>query len=408
MAAFTGITYQDALDTVLGSVEPLPVETVDLVEAFGRALAEDLYADLDLPGFDNSAMDGFAIRSSETLAASPLHPAVLKVVGQVWAGSRDSATVGSGEAVAIATGAPMPPGADTVVRIEDVQADGDQVTIPFAVPAGRDIRRAGEDVRKGSLLLRRGVDASPRVVGLLAALGRSQIHVTGRPGVALLTNGSELVSPGQPLQPGQLYNANLPALLAQTVEAGGRPLALEPVRDDPRELGARIEEALGCDVLVISAGVSVGERDLVRSYLASHGTVQSWRLEMRPVRPFAFGWIGRTLVFGLPGNPVASQLAFELLVRPAIRRLAGHGQTTRPELDAILAQPVENRGGLLTFVRGAVELGGDRPVARAIGNQSTANLAGLAQSDCLIVAPAGCERLEAGALVKIRLLSGNA
>ncbi|MEA2638870.1 MAG: molybdopterin molybdotransferase [Chloroflexota bacterium] len=407
MAEFIDISYDEALATILRAAIPLEAQTVPLAAALGDALAEDIDATLDMPGFDNSAMDGYAVRAADAAHASARQPVELRVVGRVAAGAAEVLRVGPGEAAGIATGAPMPAGADAVVRIEVVEERGTRIVLMASVGVGKDVRHAGEDVRRGARLLARGQEVRPAEIAVLAALGRQDVQVTRRPSIAILTTGDELVQPGTALRSGQLYNANLPALTAQATEAGAIARPMVSARDDPGEIRSRVEDGLRANVLVVSAGVSMGERDYVRSALAAFGEVASWRLRMRPVRPLAFGRVGQTLVVGLPGNTVASQLAFELLVRPAIRAMAGHTRIGRTELVATLGESLENRDRVLTFVRGILEGGAEGPVVRSAGGQGTANVATLARADCLIVVPEGIEWLDPGALVRVRLLSGN-
>lgn len=407
MSDFSPISYQDALEVILTAVHTLPVEAVPLDEVLGRALGESLFANLDLPHFDNAAMDGYAIRAADTIDAAPGHPVRLQLIGRVSAGAADLPTLEAGTAIGISTGARIPPGADAVARSEIAHRVGELVSIEAPVEFGRDIRIVGEDVRRDTQVLYAGQDLRPAEIGLLAALGRASIPVYQRPRVAVLTTGDELASPGEKLSPGQQYNANRPALAAQVVEAGGLPTPLAAASDDPDTTAEQVKAGLAYDALVVSAGVSVGERDYVRPALNRFGHISAWRLEMRPVRPFAFGRIGQTLVFALPGNPVASLLGFELLVRPALRLLGGHQRIGRPELTAALELPVENQGGLLTFARGVLSHGPEATV-RLAGPQGTANLATLAGANCLIVVPSEVEQLDAGSLVRVRLLDGNA
>jgi molybdopterin molybdotransferase len=407
MSDVRSIGFEQASRLILEAVSRLPAEAVPLREVLGRAMAQDVYSELEMPGFDNSAMDGYALRAEDTVQATADHPATLHVVGRVAAGDLAPKPLNPHETVSIATGAMIPVGADAVLRLEEVMRAIDYIEIYEPVPPGRDIRRSGEDIARGSFVLSRGQDLGQAAIALLAALGKDSAQVTRRPRVAILTTGDELVPAGQPLNPGQIYNANAAGLAAQVEEAGGIAALLDVAGDVVEAIARGVKAGLECDVLVTSAGVSAGERDLIREALGRFGEIQSWRLAMRPVRPVAFGKIGETLVIGLPGNPVASFLGFELLARPAVRALGGHEQTARPSLTAELEHAIASPDGLLTFVRGVVDLDGSRTV-RSAGGQGTANLGTLSRANCLIELDPDCGDLGAGSTVKVRLLDGNA
>ena len=313
-----------AQQRLLASLSPLGPESVALGDALGRVLAETLHAGRDLPGFDNSAMDGYAVRAVDIAAASAALPVALPVVGESRAGGQ-APELTPGRAIRIMTGAPLPAGADTVVRREDTRRQDGDVLIEVAAATGNYIRRRGEDLVAGQAVLAAGRTLTPIEVGIAAALGHDSVRVGRRPRVGVLATGDELVSAGSAPGPGQVVDSNSPMVIAAVREAGGEPTFMgiaADTADDVRRLLQRAE----FDIIVSSAGVSVGAHDHVRDVVAELGEVNTWRVAMRPGKPMLIGTVGRALFLGLPGNPVSASVTFELFVRPAIRRLPGrHG-----------------------------------------------------------------------------------
>lgn len=402
------VSFHQALRLVLDAVMPVGTERVALADALGRALAEDVVAESELPPFANSAMDGFALRSADVVDATERRPIRLRLVGMIPAGVDPQVTVGRSQATGIATGALLPPGADSVVRIEEASVEGDEVLVSHPYPPGRDVRLAGEDVRAGSRVLGRGRTVRAPEVAMLAALGRNSVVVGRRPRVAVLTTGDELTGPDDPMRPGKIRDVNLPTLTAQLVEAGAVPVLLGRCRDDPVEVESHLLKACEADLVIVSAGISMGERDYVREVLFRLGTMAFWRIRMRPAGPCAFGRIGSTPLYALPGNPAASVVAFELLVRPACRKLAGHDELQRPEFTARLRNPMLNRGGALNFVRGVVREKNGGLIVEEAGKQGAAILSSLVAANCLIVLDQGVEQVPAATAVPVRLLEGDA
>ncbi|HWP28561.1 MAG TPA: gephyrin-like molybdotransferase Glp, partial [Chloroflexota bacterium] len=344
------LSVDEALAAILEKIPVLEPEEVFLDEALGRVLAEDIYADIDVPPFDNSAMDGYAVIAADTAPATPERPVVLRVVADLPAGYLPQTPVRHGEAVRIMTGAPMPPGADAIVRVEDT-ARGEGVVLVYApTRPGRDVRRAGEDVRAGERILPRGTYVRPAEVGMLAMLGRRRVRVIRRPRVAVLTTGDELVDVDEPLTPGKIRNINLYSLIAQVRWCGGEPISLGVARDTVEELEAKIRAGMAADLLVTSAGVSVGDYDVVKTVLDKLGQIDFWRVNMKPAKPIAFGRIGNTPMFGLPGNPASSMVAFEEFVRPAILKMQGRRALRHPTLQAVAEVALDNRGGRRSFI----------------------------------------------------------
>lgn len=434
MSEMVEISYPEALRIILAAVEVLPSHRISIEDALGYALAEDVAADFDLPAFENSAMDGYAIRSADAVSASPNQPVQLRIVGSAGMGTRPAAAVGPGEAVSIGTGGMLPPGADAVVRLEEADLAGDLVVLRAPVPKHRDIRHVGEDVTRGKTVLTRGQTIGPAEVAVLAGVRREPtVSLIARPHVAILTVGDELAEPGAPVDEGKIRNVNLPALMAQATEAGCAVVPLGVARDDPDEIEDRLGRGTAVNALVVAGGVSTGARDYTRRVISRLGEICSWRIRMRPVRPFGFGRIGRlvpspspalsavegtgegqgggepqsTLVFALPGNPVAAALAFELLVRPALRKLAGHARLGRPSLIAAASEPIDNRGGTLNFVRAVLHEMDGVPMVHASIPQGTHMLRSLALANCLVEVPEGTERVDQGEPVRVRLLSGE-
>ncbi len=399
------VEVEQALGIVLGSVSPLAMETRPLLDCLGSVLAEEVPADMDIPPFDNSAMDGYAVMAADTAGATPEKPVSLRVIADLPAGYPPPALVRSGEAVRIMTGAPMPSGTDAVVRTEEVERGDGTVLISKPVPGGNDLRRAGEDVRKGEVILRRGIPLRPAEIGMLATLGRTRAQVVRTPRVAVLATGDELVAPDEPVTPGKIRNSNLYSISAQVKACGGEPLPLGVARDTAAELEARIRQGIvGADMLLTSGGVSVGDYDVVKTVLARMGEILFWRVKMRPGSPVTFGRIAGKPMFGLPGNPSASMVAFEQFVRPAILKMSGRTRLRRRQVEATLEEGVKNRVGVRNFVRAiATEEKGEWRV-RPAGSQGSGILRTMVQANSILVIPETVARLQPGDRATVQML----
>jgi molybdopterin molybdotransferase len=402
------LSVDDALAAILARIPVLPSETVLLDDALGRVLADDVYADMAVPPFDNSAMDGYALIAADTSGATRERPAVLRVVADLPAGRVPDTVVRPGEAIRIMTGAPMPPGADAVVRVEDTERGEGTVRVGVASRAGRDVRFAGEDVRAGDLILPRGTYVRPAEVGMLAMLGRRHVPVVRRPRVAVLTTGDELVDVDEPVTPGKIRNVNLYALMAQVRWCGGEPISLGVARDTVDDLEAKVRQGLTADLLVTSAGVSVGDYDVVKVVLDKLGRIDFWRVNMKPARPLAFGHLGAVPMFGLPGNPAASMVAFEEFVRPAILKMQGRQALGHPTVQAVAEVALDNRGGRRSFVRGYVYRDGDAYRVRPAGAEGAGIMTAMVRANCFIVIPETVARVEPGDTIGVELLDAVA
>ncbi len=329
------LSIRDAQDRILARTASLPGERVPIDIALGRVLAEDLIAGRVLPPFDNSAMDGYAVRAADLDTAER---AGLRVVGESRAGAGELPELEAGTAVRIFTGAPMPPGADTVVIQEVTRREGDTVVVERRPKPGANVRYAGEDVALDTLVLARGSVVDPGAIGLACALGRTSLTVAGRPRVAILATGDELREPDEPLGPGQIVSSNTYAVAAQIAEAGGTPVSLGIAADEKTIIRARLERGLRYDMVLTLGGVSVGDYDLVRAVLDDLGWESSfWKVDMKPGKPLSVGWLGGVPIIGLPGNPASSMVTFELFVRPALRRMLGHADVFRRQIAVPLA-----------------------------------------------------------------------
>ncbi|MEN8160882.1 MAG: gephyrin-like molybdotransferase Glp, partial [Myxococcota bacterium] len=351
----TGIAVAEARRLVLDEIAPLPAETLPLGEALGRVLAEPVRSGRTLPPADCSAMDGYALRAGDLAGAAKGAPRELALAYEVAAGGSAARTLEPGECARIFTGAPLPPGADSVVMQEDTEASGAQVRF-FAAPApGDHVRRAGEDVEAGEEVLAAGTRIGAAPVGLLASLGRSYLRVHRRPRVAILSGGDELVEPDEDVSGGRIVASNAYSLAAQCREAGAVPTNLGIARDTPEALERALRAGLASDVLLSSAGVSVGDHDHVRPVLEKLGCrLLFWGVQMKPGYPVTFGRFepeGGPLVFGLPGNPVSAMVTFELFVRPALLRLGGHAKLPRPTVRATLGETLRKKPGRQHYVR---------------------------------------------------------
>jgi molybdopterin molybdotransferase len=398
------ITVERALDIVLSSVSTMGTETRPILDCLGAVLGEDVSADIDIPPFDNSAMDGFAVRSSDTREASATARISLRVIADLPAGHAPPDRVEAGEAVRIMTGAPMPPGTDAVARMEDTEVDGDRVRIGRPLAHGEDVRYAGEDVRRGEVILRRGARVRPAEVGMLATLGRRSAAVIRAPRVAVLTTGDELVDPWEPVMPGKIRNSNLYSISAQVKLCGAEPVLLGVARDTEAELEEKIQQGMAADMLLTSGGVSVGDYDVVKTVLARMGDIIFWKVKMRPGSPVTFGLINGKPMFGLPGNPTASMVAFEQFTRPAILKMSGRSQLRRPEVWATMEESIKNRVGIRNFVRAIATRDGDEWRVRRAGEQGSGILRTMTMANALMVVPETAGKLEPGDRVRVQLL----
>jgi molybdopterin molybdotransferase len=358
---------------------------------------------MSVPPWDNSAMDGFAVQAADIEKAGPSSPVILRVIGNLPAGTAPDRAVGSGEAIRIMTGAPVPPGADTVVRFEDTRSDGDSVEILEAIPMGKNVRRAGEDVQQGELVLRAGMLLRPQEIGMLAVAGRQSVAVIQRPTVALLATGDEVVDAGEPVPPGKIRNINSYTNAAQVRQHGGIPMMLGIVPDDAERIRSTIRRAIadGADILVTSGGVSVGDYDFVKQILAEEGEVEFWWINMKPGKPMAFGRIGGIPFFGLPGNPVSAMISFELFVRPAIDKMQGREPRPTRSVRARLLDPIPRKDNRRHYLRVHLTAVGDGWEASLTGSQGSGILSSLVEADGLAVIPESKSSLEAGTEVEV-------
>jgi molybdopterin molybdotransferase len=399
------ITVEEAVDKVLSSIQPLGSEKVSILEALGRVLAEDIYAHRDIPPFNNSGMDGYAVRSEDIRNASPSHPVQLEVIEDLPAGFIPKKRVGEGKAIRIMTGAPIPEGADTVVPVEDTKRE-DRFALTFrAILRGEHIRKAGEDVKRGECVISAGDLIHPPEIGMLASLGRSFVAVYQRATVAILCTGEELVDVDGDLDGIKIVSSNSYSLAAQVKDCGAIPIQLGIARDRKEEIKEKLLQGLRADVLISSAGVSVGDYDYVRGVLGELGVeIVFWKVAMKPGMPVVFGTIQGKPVFGLPGNPVSSMVSFEQFVRPALLKMMGHRQLFRPVIDAVLKEDIQKTPGRRHFMRAFVSFEKDHYFVTSTGAQGSGILKSMVKANGLIVIPEECEMVRAGETVKVQLL----
>ncbi|MDO8689915.1 MAG: molybdopterin molybdotransferase MoeA [Dehalococcoidia bacterium] len=412
------LTVEEALDRILSNVTVLEPEEKPILEALGQVLAENVYSNFQIPPLDNSAMDGYALRSADTVGATEELGRELQVIGEVAAGYIFQGQVDRGQAVRIMTGAPVPGGADAIVQYENTSEGrgqvwkgsekGARIAVFQHADPGENIRHAGEDIAAGSLVFPRGAVLRPQEIGVLASLGRAKIWVIRRPVVSVLATGDELVEVGQPLGAGQIYNSNSYSIASQVRKYGGIPRVLGIARDNLEDLKSKIEEGLEGDMLLTSAGVSVGEYDMVRDVLASRGEIGFWKVRMRPGKPLAFGTLmkeGKTVPhLGLPGNPVSSMIAFEQFARPSILKMMGKTRWVKPTVDAVLLEDTENQGGRRFFARASVEKRDGQYYARITGPQGSGILTSMAAANGLVVVPEHVALARAGEHCKVQML----
>lgn len=400
------ISVEEAQTIVLASVKPMGGEYVELLDALGRVLAEEVIAPEPMPPWDNAAMDGYALRAQESQGATLGRPVPLRVIGTVAAGQIFPRPLEPGQALKIMTGAPLPRGADAVIRVEDTEARGEEISLLREVRPGQNVRYAGEDLKPGEKVLGTGTPCRPGVIGLLAALGRRRVAVYQRPRVGILPTGDELLGWGEAPTPGKIYNSNGYALAAQVLEAGGVPLLLGPVPDDRERLAARIREGVEADLLVTSGGVSVGDYDLITEVLEDlQAEIRVRKVDMRPGKPFTFALLQGRPIFGLPGNPVSCMVTFELFLRPALRKMQGHRRLFHPEISGIAAEPIRNGDRRPAYLRVALTRTDHGCSVRLTGDQGSGMLHSMALADGLAFVPGETE-IPPGASVRVLLLNG--
>jgi len=393
------LSVEEALEQILATVRALEPERVPILEALGRVLAEEVAADRDIPPLPNSAMDGYAVRAADVAHI----PARLRVIAEAPAGRLCPAEVAPGTAVRIMTGAPIPAGADTVIPFEHTRTDDEWVEVLREVRPGANVREAGEDVRAGQVVLNPGRVLRPQEIGMLAALGRTEVAVVRRPRVAILATGDEVVPPWETPGPGQIRDANSYTVAAQVRRYGGIPLILGIVRDEEALVREGIRRALAerADLIVTSGGVSIGDFDLVKGVLATEGEMRFWSLNMKPGRPLAFGVVGGVPLVGLPGNPVSAMIATELFVRPAVLKMQGFTDWPWPELRARLTDPITRKDGRRHYLRVRLRETDGGWEATLTGDQGSGILYSLVQADGLAVIPEDVNHLPAGAEVRV-------
>jgi len=410
------LSVEEALNKILGYITVLDAETQPVLDCQGQVLAEDVFADIDIPPLDNSSMDGFAVRAADTIGASRQSPRVLRVIDMVMAGDISRKTVAAGSAIRIMTGAALPAGADSVIKFEDTdvttrEKGSAEVALLCETKPGRYIRRAGEDIARGSLVLSKNTVLKPAHAGVLASLGRSKVTVVRRPRVAILATGNELTDISQPLAPGKQYNSNTYSLAAQVKYYGGIPLVLGIALDSEDSITEKLYRGLEADILITTGGVSMGDYDLVRDVLMKRGEINFWSVRMKPGKPMAFGAFSsgskKIPHLGLPGNPVSAMITFEIFARPAILKMMGKTQFARPVFEAVIEDTVRNEDGRRIYARAIVEKRDGEYFARTTGSQSSGVLTSMSLANGLVIVPEDTELVKPGDKVNAMLFDWN-
>jgi molybdopterin molybdotransferase len=400
------IGVEEALKLVLERIRPIGTERLFILDCLGRVCAEEVISQSDIPPFDNSAMDGFAVISADTSESSRNNPARLRIVEDVPAGRVPKTELKSGEAIRIMTGAPIPRGSDSVVMVEDTEVEGEYVKVFSKSLSGDNIRAAGEDVRKGSVVISKGTRLRPQEIGMAAAVGKVFLKVYKKPTVSILCTGDEIVDIDTVVLPGKIRNSNSYSLQAQIIEAGAVPVDQGIVQDNPQILKEKIQESKNSDMILISGGVSVGAYDIVKDVLVSEGMEQIfWKVAMKPGKPLLFGIIDGVPVFGLPGNPVSVMVCFEQFVRPSIMKMCGQKNIFKPTFKAKLKENIKRKSGRTEFIRAIASFKDDEIEVVSTGYQGSGVLSSMVKANCFIVVPAWKGNLTEGETVYIKLLS---
>jgi molybdopterin molybdotransferase len=406
---YSMLSVEEALEHVLGLFHILEVERVPILEVLQRVLAEDVHADMDIPPHANSAMDGYALIAADTIGANAQSPRSLRIIADLAAGYVADRPVVAGTAIRIMTGAPIPAGADAVVRFEDTELKGDHVLTRVQVPPGENVRAAGEDVKQGTVVVHKGTRLRPQEVGMLAAVGQREVLVRRRPRVAILATGDEVVEIDATVTPGKIRNSNSYSNAAQVLRCGGVPVMLGIAPDDVKELTAKIRGGLSqqVDLFITSGGVSVGDFDVVKNVLAAEGEIRFWRVRMKPGKPLAFGRIKGVPVLGLPGNPVSAMVSFELFARPALLHMQGLASLERPTVEAVLMDALGRKDDRRHYVRVRVEYEEGEYRAYPTGEQGSGILSSMVEADGLAIIPEGWPAAAKGTKVRVLMLDWN-
>lgn len=400
------IEPKEALDIILNSTNRLDITEIGIVEAVGYVLAEDVTSPDNIPPFDNSAMDGFAVLAADTAAASVDTPATLKIIDDQPAGKVSEKVVVPGTAIKVMTGAPVPAGADTVVPIEHTRYDNDSVAVLRPSKADKHIRRAGEDIPQGSVVLTSGKLLDPVEIGILASVGRTHIKAVRKPKAAIIGTGDEIVALGEPLAPGKIRDSNSYVIYNQALCAGAQAHRLGVAKDTLEDVRAMLNTALlENDVIITTGGVSVGERDFVKDVLEEMGAEQKfWKIAQKPGKPMAFLTLGQKLFFGLPGNPVAAVVCFEEYVRPALLKMMGRSKLFRPVVKAVAAEDFKKKPGRMHHVGVKIEQKDGAYLARLNGRQGSGILTSMAGADGIALLPKEAELIRAGENITVQLI----
>lgn len=412
------LSVEEALERILALVHPLAHERMSILETLDRVLAEDVFAEQQIPPFANSAMDGYAVIAADTAGASASTPVTLRVIGNVAAGHTTDVSVTKGTALRIMTGAPMPAGADAVVRFEDtdegrrLQGEADagrerrHISVYTPASVNLNVRAAGEDVRAGERVLCSGARLRPQEIGVLASLGRPLVSVFRKPRVAILATGDELLEIDQPLRPGMIRNSNEYSNAALVLRYGGVPVRLGIARDNVTNLTEKLRSGLaqGVDMFLTSAGVSVGDYDVVKDVLSAMGQMNFWQVRMKPGKPLAFGTIEGVPLIGLPGNPVSAMVSFEQFVRPAMRVMQGLPALRKQMIEVVLDEDISNSSGRRHFTRAVVTQRDGVYYARTTGEQGSGILTSMVKANALVVVPEEVRHVTKGDLVFAQML----
>ncbi len=411
------ISVEDARERILGFFSQLGTEERAISDALGQVLTEDIVGKFDVPPWDNSAMDGYALQAPDIAEAHPDAPVTLKVTGTIAAGDVPTTSVLPGGAIRIMTGAPLPNGADAVVPFEDTD-EGErgmggqtpnEISVRIPVPAGGNVRPAGGDIAAGTTVIEAGTVLRASEIGVLASLGFGTVKVIRRPIAVILATGNELIEPSEPYQPGKIYNSNSYGVAAAVHAAGGIPKRLGIARDTVESISAALQQGMAeADVVISTAGVSKGDYDLVKDVLAQHGRIELWSVRMRPAKPLAFGMLsgdgGRQVpLLGLPGNPVSSLVAFEQLGRPALYKMMGRGDFERPTVQAVLEEPIHNHDARRVYARAIVTKRNGTYYAKLTGEQSSNVLTSMSRANGLAICPEDDPIKEAGEVVTVQM-----